>query len=294
MSDIFSLVKIDGRIVKPATELIKKISDAFGGSFKPWQIRRVAQAQADAEVIIAKAKIEITELQQRALTRFVVEESKKQDNIESITERAIEHLSVSSAPQDIEDDWVTNFFDKCRIVSDDDMQKMWAQILAGEANSPGTYSKRTVNALGAFSKQEAEWFNSFCSFNWLIGDVIIPLIFDEEFKKEDSIYAMNGIDFDVLLHLASIGLIIFEAIGLSQAGLEQQIEISYHSTNLRLEFNAPQGNTLDTGNCRLTAIGREISQVCSSKEIAGFTDYVVRKFSESGIRVSSPYIQQGI
>ena len=162
MSDGFSLININGKIVEPATVLIRKISDAIGGGFKPRQIRRVAQAEADTEVIKAKSQVEITALQQRALTRFIMEESKKQDNIESITEKAIGQLDVSSTPQDIEDDWITNFFDKCRIISDEEMQILWAKILAGESNSPGTYSKHTINSLGSLDKTDAELFMALC------------------------------------------------------------------------------------------------------------------------------------
>ncbi len=33
-----------GELSKPATVLIEKVSDAIGGIFRPWQIRRVALA----------------------------------------------------------------------------------------------------------------------------------------------------------------------------------------------------------------------------------------------------------
>ena len=35
----------------------------------------------------------------------------------------------------MEEDWIANFFDKCRIVSDSEMQSLWARVLAGEANA---------------------------------------------------------------------------------------------------------------------------------------------------------------
>ncbi len=46
-----------GELSKPATILIEKVSDAVGGLLKPWQIRRVAKAEADAEKIKALAEI---------------------------------------------------------------------------------------------------------------------------------------------------------------------------------------------------------------------------------------------
>ena len=32
----------------------------------------------------------------------------------------------------MDNDWTVNFFDKSRIVSDDEMQNLWSRVLAGE------------------------------------------------------------------------------------------------------------------------------------------------------------------
>ncbi|MFC1592622.1 DUF2806 domain-containing protein [Chloroflexota bacterium] len=58
---------------------------------------------------------------------------------------------------------------QCRIISDDDMQMLWSRILAGESNSPGTYSKRTINALASFDKVDAELFTKLCSITFLLS-----------------------------------------------------------------------------------------------------------------------------
>jgi len=169
-----SLINI-GELAKPATVLIEKIADAIGGYFKPYQIRRVARAEADAEITKTLARIEIHELTRRALGRFLAEETKKQDNMESITSKALPQLEDDSKPQEINDDWITNFFDKCRLVSDEEMQALWAKVLAGEANFPGKYSKRTVNFLASLDKSDAALFANLCGFGWFIGN-LVPLI----------------------------------------------------------------------------------------------------------------------
>jgi hypothetical protein len=46
---------------------------------KPFQITRVARAEADAAKLAAEAKIEVTELEQRALRRFAAEQTKMQE-----------------------------------------------------------------------------------------------------------------------------------------------------------------------------------------------------------------------
>ena len=55
MSDNFesSLINL-GELSKPATVLIEKISEAVGGTFKPYQIVRVAKAEAQADRITGK------------------------------------------------------------------------------------------------------------------------------------------------------------------------------------------------------------------------------------------------
>jgi len=134
-----------GDLTKPATVLIEKISEAIGGIFRPHQIRRIAEAEAEASRIKTVSEIEITDLQRRAIQRFFSEEAKKQQNIESITAMALPQLAEHASPENIEDDWITNFFDKCRLISDLDMQTLWSRLLSGEANSPGRFSKRTIN-----------------------------------------------------------------------------------------------------------------------------------------------------
>jgi hypothetical protein len=56
MGDSTSLVSF-GDWSKPVDTLIVKISDALGGLYRPYQIRRVAQAEADADKIHAVAQI---------------------------------------------------------------------------------------------------------------------------------------------------------------------------------------------------------------------------------------------
>jgi len=91
-----SLVSL-GKLSKPADTLIKKVSSAVGGIFEPWQITRVAKAEVEANLIKAKADIEITELHHRAMRRFVEEEALRQGNMEKITEHAIPLINYPAA-----------------------------------------------------------------------------------------------------------------------------------------------------------------------------------------------------
>ncbi len=280
-----------GNISEPAKVLVEKISNAIEGLAKPFQIKRIAKAEAEAGIIEAKSQIEITELQRRAFIRFLNEEGKKQENIENITGKAIIHLSDSSHPQDMEDDWITNFFDKCRIVADDEMQLLWAKVLAGEANSPGTYSKRTVNFLGSLDKSEAELFTTVCSFVWSYEGIATPFVYD----TDASIYKDQGINFGSLTHLDDIGLIDFSSFGgYSRLELPQRVVMSYFETTLTLEFKKPEDNELQLGKVILTGIGSQLVNICGSKPIDGFYDYVTERWTKEGLAITTLRTHKGV
>ena len=60
-----------------------------------------------------------------------------------------------SKPENVEDDWLTHFFDKSCLISDKGMQNIWANILAGESNQPGSFSKRTADLAHSYGWWEA-------------------------------------------------------------------------------------------------------------------------------------------
>ncbi len=272
-----------GELSKPATVLIEKISDAVGGIYKPYQIKRVAKAEVEAEKIRALADIEIRDLQQRALVRFVAEETKKQANIEAITAKSINDLKDDARPENIEDDWISDFFDKCRLISDREMQGLWAKVLAGEANNPGTYSKRTVNFISSIDKSDAKLFTSLCSYGWLLESIeptIEPLIYD----VDDEIYTKNKITFASLIHLDDIGLISFKDIAtISRTHLRKTIKIFYYGTPINIRFKNQENNHLNTGKVHLSKVGQELAPISEGKPVPEFLDYVLKKWTEMGL-----------
>jgi hypothetical protein len=270
-----------GDISKPANTLIEKISDAIGGIFRPYQIRRVAQAEAEAEKIRATTQIEINELQFRAMQRFFIEEAKKQNNIESITSKALPLLDEKSKPEEMENDWITNFFDKCRLISDEEMQIIWARLLAGESNSPGYYSKRTIDLLASMDKSDADIFTNLCGFSFNVTDAN-PLIYD----SEHSIYNSHGINFTTLSHLESIGLIHFDNIaGYILKRVNQKGYVTYFNKKLWIEFPKPENNEMKMGKVMLTHAGKQLIKVCNSIPIEGFINFVRETWESYGYKV---------
>lgn len=140
MGDSNSIVNIDVKgLSKVGAALVEKVAEGIGGVFRPTQVVRLAKAQAKADLITAKSQLDIDELQRRAMQRFVAEEANRQSNIEEITKQAIPLLEDKSQPEKMEDDWVANFFDKSRIVSDKECNRyghvFWLANLILRANT---------------------------------------------------------------------------------------------------------------------------------------------------------------
>ena len=253
-------------------DVLNKLSNAIGILYKPNNIRRMAKANKTAEEL----EIEKEDLRRRAEYRRREEDAAHQIRMESVVLKALPDINEDANPDSLDDDWKANFFDKCRNVSDKDMQSLWARVLAGEVNAPGTYSKRTLSCISDLGKKEAELFTTLCGFGWLIGEMV-PIVFD----SNEGMYNKHGVNFSTLSHLDSIGLVNFNSvIDVQRQHLPKKFSISYYGRKLALEMPNDTKNTLSVGNVRLTQIGQELAPICGSKPVSGFWEYVIKKWRQ--------------
>ena len=174
------LVKIEGKAIE---KLIDVVSKGIGTIYKPRAIRKGAEAEAYKNEVLAKAQAKKTliegeakiDLLERAKERLVNQELHRQMNLEGIADKSIKYLDQNVADQPVDEDWRIRFFNKAQDISSDEMQEIWAKILAGEVSHPGKVSLRTLEILSNISKTEATIFQVACSlatsksFIWKIG-----------------------------------------------------------------------------------------------------------------------------
>jgi hypothetical protein len=284
MADGNSLINF-GDLSKPATVLIEKVSNAIGTIFEPYQIKRIALAEAEALKIKTLAHINVTELEQRALERFVKQETRKQQNIENITAGVISQLPPDANVEKLDEDWVAYFFSKCDTVSDKDMQSLWSRLLLGEAMVPTTYSRRTIDFVSSIDKDDAALFSTFCQFVWLIEEPT-PIIYN----RHSEIYAQQGISFAKLKHLDAIGLISFDHVNAYiKTDLNKHLPAIYFDKSETLEFPYNSGNVLTIGSVIFTKIGKELFPICGASPNQEFYKFVVQKWFSEGLLPSLPF-----
>lgn len=163
-------VNIDG---KPLEKLIEVVSNGIGTLYRPRKIKKEADAQAYAIKVMEKAKAEAgadsmlieAETVERIGQRFVAQEIRRQNNIDTVVEAAAEDLKgkeVSEEP--VSEDWSTRFFGIVQDVSQEEMKAIWAKILAKEIERPSSFSMRTLETLRNLSAKEAELFEKIAPF----------------------------------------------------------------------------------------------------------------------------------
>lgn len=285
MTEGSSLINL-GDLSKPATVLIEKVCNAVGIVYEPTRIRRQATAVAAAERTIALSRIEISDLERRAIERLVSQEARKQDNIEKIAFDAATAIRPDAKPEKIDEDWIAHFFDQCANVSNVEMQALWSRLLADEAAAPGSISKRTVNLVATLDKADATLFSALCQFAWDFAGPV-PIIFDPDAQ----IYQNQGLTFIGLKHLDSIGLISFDSLGGYQQFTQQnmrRMRANYFGQPHILEFTTDIQKAVEIGKVIFTHAGQQLFTVINPQQNPQFVSYAVSVWAEKHIAVSCP------
>lgn len=178
-------------------------------------------------------------------------------------------------------DWIIRFYEDVGSVSDEQIQEIWAKILSGEINNPGSYSLKTLEVLKNMSKKDAEMFNKICSFSVITGNgIFVPNI---------STYLEKcKITYSELMYLDELGLINYSefiecTIRVSDGG----VTMFYNNDLIVLAYSITE-NIVKVGMLQypLTNVGRELFRVQTSLQSNPFFQDVVNEVSKTeGIRI---------
>ena len=178
---IMALIEGTTAVPRSVGKLIETIGDQIGLFLEPTHIRRKGQAEADVTVAAprAKADIEVVQLQNKLALHKIQDradervrrlKAKRQKNLEAIAAQAALQLPAHVSDQPVDEDWVAQFLDHCQDVSNENMQSVWARLLAREVGKPGSFSLRTLALVRVMSRNDADMFTRFCSVLWETPD----------------------------------------------------------------------------------------------------------------------------
>lgn len=241
-----------------AEKLADTVRHVVGLSFTPNRLRAKAQAQADAEIILVEARAQVAEIEARTVDRLRKRKVRRQLNIESITLKAAQLPPPETLSEEpVNEDWTSRFFEECQDIGDEQMQQLWARLLAGEVARPGSFSPRTLTIVRDLTRTDAHLFSVLCNLIWNIPDIgVVPVIADPQAAELEPL----GIGTGTLTHLTSIGLIEFNSIS-SYGSVPELTNVapSYFGEQIRLSRDAP--STFDIGRVIFTAVGIELTKI---------------------------------
>lgn len=239
MNDILGLAEVTKSISQPMCKLIECVSAGCGKVYEPWHVKRMANAKAHELNVIAKSlknnqDIHIQyqdgivradgniqqNLAQRAAVRVGHQEMTKQLNIERVVDLAAKELSKQDQVPDlpVDKDWMMRFFEYVSRVNDEEVQKLWSQILTGEIREPGTFSPRTLDVLRNLSRREAELFQN-------LSKIILNTGKYDFLYGNNDLTAKYGIDFYSIITLADSGLISSTSLSYTASLLEREVSL---------------------------------------------------------------------
>lgn len=187
-----TLVRFAGRRVAP--ELVKAFTEEADAA-RGRAILSDAIAAAGAEVLADRIKAD-PKLAALAIARSIDDQIDRQQNLNDIlrlaTAQIAEEISPEAPPPSdtITDDWRRKFTSFAEDVSDEQMQGVWARILAGEFRQPGTFSYRTLRLVSELSPSIAATFEK-VSDQIINGDALVTL--GEEWNEGEKFMAAKAL-----------------------------------------------------------------------------------------------------
>ena len=269
------------------------------------QIIAAAQANAREALVAPNSNVQgQLDLSETVTQRIQFQEEKRQSNIGAVVGLAAAELEDKDVGDHEPDhDWTARFFGDIQDVSTEDTQLLYAKILAGAVERPGSTSLKALSILKDLDRSTAVLFRNFCSTCISLspdGDVIL----DTRAPSLGGDATQNalrefGLSFDNLNILNEHGLIIsdytcrfdYRMCISTFASDEQQnnmvVRVPFKFQNRFWLLNPTTereiGAAYNISGIALTKAGRELERVLDCEPILAYGQELEKYFASQGL-----------
>lgn len=238
---------------EPLTKLIDVIANGCKWIAEPYQIKRIADANAYASSVQSKEDFKqglrdsLLEYTKRSM--LSIRENKQIDNLLNILNFAGQELLAIDKINDtpVSPEWSSRFFDYAQNIYDEEAQTIWAKILAQETATPGKFFKRTLDVLHNIEPFEAKWFAELCQF-----------VLDDTFIDQDIIHS-NFFEFSKLQSMVDCGLLNAQKCAIN---FDNTVDtINFKSYYLKKNISLLQPTNISMSGFVLTDAGNQLYQI---------------------------------
>lgn len=312
--------KVDVTLKIPALEQLLNLTASGIGSvagpmLASWQARKLGEARqiaAEADATVLRIQAEAQSRAREALVpggapsagelkigtvieqRIQFQEEKRQANIMSVVAKAAsleEGREVEHSEPD--HDWTARFFNEVQDVSSEEMQSMWARVLAGEVERKGSTSVRTLQVLKNLDQGTARLLRRLCSCCVYLPrrcpdaiDARVPSLGGNAASNALEHY---GFSFDQLNRLSEHGLIISDYNSWARyvvTGDGRQVSVPFEFQDsfwglTGSEDHAPAWDGKLSG-VALSLSGKELAAVINLEQVEAFAKALRGYFQQLG------------
>lgn len=255
-------LKDTSEVIKNTTEATRNIADLVKILLEPRGIDAaiIKGHEKIVEDIVASDKYSLDD------KNFFLANYKRQNSqykhCKNIAEIASFNILPEKKIEAVDPDWLSFFFEKAKLVSNESMQRIWASILAEEINSPDSISRSLIHTLSVIGKKQAESFCNLCRFSWfdLDYDQIHPFIYISQAQLS---YYSSSITWDRLKDLEYLGLINCD----SEPGYALKGPRHFRTGNIvvKVEGSSKSGGLIYVGNVMFTTNGKKLYDVVDAE-----------------------------
>ena len=251
-------------------QIAEVVASAFGGTVLSAIFQRGNTKTSEFEKLKAGRMDEaIGQLLENGVITY--SEYYKARNFSKIAKKADKYFSDKgySVKKGYEFDWFVRFYEAAGNISDENMQDIWAKILAGEINNPSSYSLRLIDILKNLSKKDAERVRSVYDHAVLICDTLCIPNYTEYMEH-------CGIKYSDIMFLNELGLIFNDSTITLNVSVTKDKGIFVYNDKFVVLICGDKMKTLRIGQFPFTSVGREFSSLLqcslSTEDLIKFTE----------------------
>lgn len=286
-------------IGKGTEKLIDVIANAVGAIYRPYGIRKEAEAEAYKIRLVETAKSEQKALEvnilanakrdellvldsatstivERAEKRKLFNEIRRQTNLENVLNGAFKYIGNDASKEPVDPDWIQALIGYAEEANSEHIQDLWSRVLAGETELPGSFSLRAMETLKKMSRKNAEVFQRACQIASRLGNnneyEIILGINPNKKGIPSATITLHDIGYDIIDHfeLVELGLMYKDKIYLEISN-NKKLSVAGHKITITPITEKP-----DLISYKFTRIGDELAKLINITPNKNYLDSFIK------------------
>ncbi|WP_256831750.1 DUF2806 domain-containing protein [Pseudomonas sp. Pse1] len=182
--------------------------------------------------------------------------------------------------EEIDNDWLHAWRDHAGKTSNENIQKLWGSVLAGELKCPGSYSLRTLEFLRCLSKQEAELIQRIAPF----------ALYSQIIWRNIKTLEQAGISYGALLKLQELGIIFGVETDSTTMDFKSTVPDKFVKTftlhgRVAIATHQDKYKIVDLPVINITTIGREVIRLGQYQPNAPYFSSLCKTIADKGFSV---------